>query len=199
MAPPSLFQTMRTYWKTSLVVTPALGAAVYFTYEHILNRDMMRYHCLKASEIGDKKISSAVQPKQVTVVLNPAAGKRKSKKLFEKWSEPLLNLAGIKFSIIETQNKTDEIFDMKKILADCDGVAIVGGDGTVEETLAGLVEQGSDNYDVSSKYPIAIIPTGQENTIAKKIHNKLDYRNQKEFIVKSTMRVISRVSEEPRS
>lgn len=133
------------------------------------------------------------QPRHITVILNPVACNRKSKKLYAKYVEPFLHLAGIKVSLIETESP-NQAFELMKIMSNCDGVAIVGGDGTVHEAINGLLHR-PDCVEASRQFPIGIMPTGQYNTIARYIHQRLSYRNQKEFLAHATMRLVDQVQE----
>lgn len=150
----------------------------------------MKTSCKKAATYGDERLKSPSQPiRHITVILNPVACKRKSKKLYTKWVEPLFHLAGIKVSLVETASP-NQARDLMKIMSNCDGVAIVGGDGTVHEALNGLLSR-PDCAEAVANFPIGIIPAGQYNSVARYIHqNHMIYRNQKEFLIEATMRVV---------
>lgn len=188
MAPGLAELVMKNKKRSAFLFTTSFSA-IWLCYDYTLTNDVMKTSCRKAASYGDGKLKNFnAQPRHITVILNPIAGKRKSKKLYSKWVEPLLNLSGIKVSLIETE-KPNQAYDLMKIMSNCDGVAIVGGDGTVNEALNGLLHR-PDAPKAAQNLPIAIIPTGQYNCIARYIHQNLVYRNQKEFLIQSTSRLI---------
>lgn len=191
---PGPFQMMLKHWKKSLFFLTTSNTALWYTYDYSITNDVMKTSCLRATKYGDQKLKHFDgRTRHITVILNPVAGKRKSRKLYTKWVEPLLNLAGIKVSLIETESP-NQAFELMKIMSNCDGVAIVGGDGTVHEALNGLLNR-IDSSNVSREFPIGIMPTGQYNSIARYLHQSLVYRNQKEFLIQSTMRLIEGTTE----
>lgn len=191
---PTLFQLMRNSWKRSTFFVLTASGATWFTYDYSLTQDVMRANCQKAVAYGDALLKNPKgRTRHITVILNPVAGKRKSKKLYTKWVEPLLHLSGIKVSLIETESP-GQAYDLMNIMSDCDGVAVVGGDGTVHEVLNGLLHR-QDRAKAVKDFPIALIPTGQFNSIARYIHQGISYRNQKELLVQSTMRLVDSVTE----
>jgi acylglycerol kinase len=52
----------------------------------------MRECCLEAKAMGDQRESTTASLKKVTVLLNPAANKRKSEENFEAYCAPILHL-----------------------------------------------------------------------------------------------------------
>lgn len=171
------------------------GTATVLFYDYTLTRDMMKANCRKALTLGDEKLRNPkAKTRHITVIMNPIAGKRKSKKLYTKWVEPLLHLAGIKVSLVETDSP-NQAYNLMKIMSDCDGVAIVGGDGTVHEVINGLMHR-QDRARAAKELPIAIIPTGQYNSIARYIHQGIPYRNHKELLIRSTMMLVDSVTEQ---
>lgn len=190
MSRPGLFKLMSQDWKKSSIYLTVGGSSIWFLYDYIITNDVLKSNCRLAAAYGDERLTNpGSHIRHITVILNPVACKRKSRKLYTKWVEPLLHLAGIKVSLIETES-VNQAFDLMKIMSNCDGVAIVGGDGTVHEALNGLLSR-PDCAKAASNIPIAIIPAGQNNSIARYIHqNSMRYRNQKEFLVGSTMQLI---------
>ena len=187
---PSPFYYIVKHWKKTVPMIAVSSTALWYTYDYTLTNDLMKVSCSKASKYGDERLANPKAPvRHITVILNPVAGKRKSKKLYNKWVEPLLHLAGIKVSVIETQSP-NQAYDLMKIMSNCDGVAIVGGDGTVHDALNGLLHR-PDSVKASREFPLAIIPTGQYNSIARYIHQgNMLYRNQKEFLINATMKLV---------
>lgn len=186
---PGLFTMMKKYPIRSFLFMGTANTSLYFFYDYTMTKDVMKTSCHRAALVGDQALKNPqIQPRHITVILNPVAGKRKSKKLYNKCVEPLLHLAGIKVSLIETESP-NQAYNIMKIMSNCDGVAIVGGDGTVHEALNGLLHR-DDRAKAAQDFPIAIMPTGQYNSIARYIHQNLSYRNQKEFLIQSTLRLI---------
>lgn len=176
--------------KKSFLFLGIASTSLWYTYDYTFTNDVMKTSCRKAAEYGNQRLKSPnAQVRHITVILNPVAGKRKSKKLYTKWVEPLLHLAGIKVSLIET-NSPNQAYELMKIMSNCDGVAIVGGDGTVHEAINGLLHR-PDSAKAVKEFPIGIIPTGQYNSIARYVHQGyVDYRNQKEFLINATLRLV---------
>lgn len=180
--------------RTAFIGIPS-STAIWFLYDYTQTSTLMQASCREAARLGDRKLPNPLaRVRHITVILNPVAGKRKSKKLYTKWVEPLLHLSGIKVSLIETE-KPSQAYELMKIMSNCDAVAIVGGDGTVHEALNGLLGR-SDAAKAVRDFPIAILPTGQYNSIARYIHQRTVYRNQKEFLIHSTMKLIDSIPEQ---
>lgn len=171
------------------LATPIVSYAAWWAYDRSVTRSTFKICCDQAATLGDEKLAFYnAQPRHITVILNPVAGRGDSKKLYRNWVEPLLNLAGIKVSLVQTSSPK-EAAELMKVMSNCDGVAVVGGDGTVNEVVNGLMNR-PDRLDASHKFPMAILPVGEYNSIARLINQDLSYRNQKEFIIKATMGLI---------
>lgn len=193
MAPSPLYFMIKNPIKSFLSAS-ITGGAVWYAYDYSRTADLMRYNCKRAQFYGDQKLKNPnAQVRHITVILNPVAGNRKAKTVYSKWVEPLLHLAGIKVSLIETQS-LKQVHDLMKVMSNCDGVAIVGGDETVHEALNGLVCR-QDCARVAKNLPIAIIPAGLHNSIARYIYqHHTDYRNRTEFAIKSTSQLVDAVT-----
>lgn len=195
MSTPSLFSLFRKNPIRNGLILGTANIALWFTYDYTTTRSIMKIACKKARVYGDEKLKNPLaQPRHITVILNPVACKRKSKKLYTKWVEPILHLAGIKVSLVETV-RPNQAYDLMKIMSNCDGVAIVGGDGTVNEAINGLLSR-PDCAKAAREFPIGILPAGEYNSIARYLHqNNIHYRNQKEFLMHATMRLVDSVTE----
>lgn len=193
MAPNPLQAIIKTPIRSTLCATILTGG-LWYAYDHTSTTSLMTYNCQKAASYGDQKLRNPLAPvRHITVILNPAAGKRKSKALYSKWVEPLLHLAGIKVSLIETHSLR-QVYDLMKVMSNCDGVAIVGGDDTVHEALNGLMHR-QDNARAAQNFPIAIIPAGQHNSIARYIYQlTTSYRNRNEFAIQTTAQLVDSVT-----
>lgn len=111
----------------------------------------MRVYCKKAAEYGKQPIDVGVEPKTVTIILNPNANQRKATKNFEKYCAPILNLAGVYVDIIQTESEGHAKVLMEN-LSNTDAVVVAGGDGTLSEVVTGLLRRNDVNN--SSAIPI---------------------------------------------
>lgn len=59
---------------------------------------------------------------------------RKAKAKFEKFCAPLLHLAGLSVSIVQTEAE-GQARGLMEVMSNTDAVAIAGGDGTLSEVL----------------------------------------------------------------
>lgn len=193
MVPSPFYFIARNPIKVFLAGSITTGS-LWYAYDYSLTADLMRYNCRRARYYGDQKLTNPnAQVRHITVILNPAAGNRKAKTMYSKWVEPLLHLAGIKVSVIETQS-LKQVYDIMRVMSNCDGVAIVGGDETVHEALNGLLSR-KDCVRAVTNFPIAIIPAGQYNSIARYIYQQhTNYRNRTEFAIKSTAQLVDAVT-----
>lgn len=111
----------------------------------------MREYCTLASRYGDI-INPVTKPfRNITVVLNPAANKRNSKIMFEKYCAPLLHLAGLAVTVVYT-----EYAGQAKDIADSldpktDALVIAGGDGTLSEVI---IAKKKIHYKINLKYKV---------------------------------------------
>lgn len=189
MGRPNPIQTIVRNWKKTMFIVPAFAFGLYYTVDYTNTLSLMKTSCKHVSRLGDERLRNFNgEMRHITVILNPIAGKRKAKKLYSKWVEPLLHLSGIRVSLIETDSP-NQAADLMKVMSNCDGVAIVGGDGTVHEVVNGLISR-QDCTRAAQQFPLAIIPVGQFNSIARMIYSDLRYRNYKEFLILSTLNLI---------
>jgi acylglycerol kinase len=96
----------------------------------------MRAACREAAKFGDTLIPMERNPTLVTVILNPVANKRKAKKDFEKYCEPLLHLAGLQVDVIQTASEGNAK-EIVEELRGTEAIIVAGGDGTLSETITG--------------------------------------------------------------
>eukprot|EP00250_Pteridium_aquilinum_P013691 c21507_g2_i1 orf=57-2024(-) len=98
------------------------------------------------------------------VVLNPRSGRGCARKIYDSKVEPILKLAGIKLTVVETSGPHDaQNLAATMDLSTCtNGIICVGGDGIVNEVLNGLLSR----EDTSSRgIAIGIIPAGSDNSL----------------------------------
>lgn len=96
----------------------------------------MRAACKEAVRYGDSLIPMERNPTLVTVILNPVANKRKAKKDFEKYCEPLLHLAGLQVEVVQTASEGNAK-ELVESLKGTEAIIVAGGDGTLSETVTG--------------------------------------------------------------
>ena len=93
----------------------------------------------------------------VLVIINPASGQGDQAQLREK-VEAKLQAEGVSYEVRETQGEGDALGWAKETRADL--VIVSGGDGTVMETMSGLIENKRD-------VPLAQLPGGTANLLAR--------------------------------
>ncbi|XP_073989808.1 acylglycerol kinase-like protein Mulk isoform X2 [Rhodnius prolixus] len=142
-----IFLTIRNNWKKSLFGAGVITYGINYAINHYRMLQMMRAYCEEAVKYGDTPAIIG-QPRKITVVLNPAANKRKAKKLFEKYCAPILYLSGAYVSIVETEREghAREIID--KIDPNTSAVVIAGGDGTLSENEDSSINEGKPVYGI---------------------------------------------------
>lgn len=96
----------------------------------------MRACCEEAAKYGEENLPASRNPRSITVVLNPAANKRKAKTEYEKYCDPLFHLAGISVNLVQT-NYEGHAKELMENLPENECVVIAGGDGTLCETITG--------------------------------------------------------------
>ena len=97
--------------------------------------------------------------RRVAVIFNPAAGRRRHRRLVRVLAE--LERRGV----VTTLYATAEGGDARRLASgirgtDCDRLAVAGGDGTINDAINGLADR-----DV----PLAVIPLGTANVLAREI------------------------------
>lgn len=161
-----LATTLRTHWKKSLFFT---GVGLYgakWYNKKLQDEAFMRELCQEAMSYGSGVIQGADTPLyNVTVILNPVASGGKGRKLYEKYCAPLLNLAGMKVSVIRTESE-GQAKEIMEIMSDADAVLVAGGDGTLSEAVTGLLRR-TDN--AAAKLPLGVLPVGKTNTLAHRL------------------------------
>src|SRR5699024_1142274 len=104
----------------------------------------MRVYCEKAAKYGEESINVNVEPRSITVILNPSANKRKATDEFEKYCAPLLHLAGICVNVIKTESE-GHAKTLIKDLDSTEAIVVAGGDGTLSEVITGLLRRTEEN------------------------------------------------------
>ncbi|XP_033120158.1 acylglycerol kinase, mitochondrial-like [Anneissia japonica] len=94
-------KTLRNNWKKTTFFVLVGSYGIYYVRDRIKANEIRADYCKQAVIYGEETIQTVSKPRKVTIILNPAARKGKSKKLFEKNAAPLLHLAGINVEIIK--------------------------------------------------------------------------------------------------
>ena len=112
--------------------------------------------------------------KRLLFVMNPCAGMRKANKALTEILS-VFNRAGYQVITYITEKQADAQETVKQQAKDVDLVVCCGGDGTFNETIAGLMASGADT-------PVGYIPAGSTNDFAEslglKTANVLDAARQ---------------------
>ncbi|XP_037484559.1 sphingosine kinase 1-like [Triticum dicoccoides] len=108
------------------------------------------------------RFASLGRPKRLFFIVNPYGGKRGGRKIFQTEVLPLIEAAGIHYTMQETNYRlhAQEIagsLDLRKY----DGIICVSGDGILVEVVNGLLQR--DDWDKAIKVPLGIIPAGTGN------------------------------------
>lgn len=119
---------------------------------------------------------------QIRVIVNPIAGGKKDKKALIEKLTFLLSAPGRRVSIQYTQ-RSGEAFELSRaaVKENADLVMAVGGDGTVNEVASALVNTG---------VPIAILPQGSGNGLARTLRITSDVTRAAELINEPTVSLI---------
>ncbi|CAD7094183.1 unnamed protein product [Hermetia illucens] len=127
------------------------------------------------------------RPKNILMFVNPYGGKRQALKIFEKYSKPLFQLAGVEISCLISQrgNQIHDILQNNPALYQYDAICCVGGDGTFAEVFNGLMQRTlrdlsldpqRPTYLPKLRIPIGVIPAGSTDTVAYCLHGTTDVK-----------------------
>ena len=112
------------------------------------------------------------------LILNPIAGTKKAAKNLEEIVS-LFNRADYKVQVYVTADAGDATEAVKKFGKDTDLIVCSGGDGTLSETVCGIVESDID-------IPVGYIPAGSTNDFANTLRLSDDVLTAAEQIIKGT-------------
>lgn len=189
-------RVIRNNWKKSLFFSSAGLWLSSLAIERNRINNLMRSYCEEASKIGDEFLKPTSSPTHVTVILNPAARKRKCKKDYQNYVEPILNCAGFKVSLVTTETEGQER-DLMNIMHNTDSVVIAGGSGSIHDAITGMLRR-TDGV----QYPLGVIPLGVNNVSSRLIHGFSDdgsysknYREARN-IADATMAVVKNLTKD---
>ena len=106
--------------------------------------------------------------KKMLFILNPFSGQKKANRYLPEIIQ-MFNQAGYEVSVHITAGHGDATLAVERFGADKDLIVCCGGDGTLNETITGLLRTGAD-------IPIGYIPSGTTNDFASSLklsHNIL--------------------------
>lgn len=154
---------------------------------------LMRAYCEDALQYGEMPVPAGSRPRQITVILNPAANRRSSKQEFEKYCAPLLHLAGIAVNLLQTEHEGQARSLVESLDGIVDAIVVAGGDGTLSETITGLLRRTDGDISVQRKFPIGVLPLGRTNTLATSLFSNTD-SNKVKMMADATMAVIQEIT-----
>lgn len=144
----------------------------------------MRKYCAEAAEFGNVTEPTETRLKKVLIILNPTANRRSAQKSvsssfenanhitlivklllqFDEYCAPILHLAGMAIEILQTDSEGHarrHLEDPETALPHA--ILVAGGDGTLSETITGLLRRGG------SPTPIGVLPCGRTNSLAQQL------------------------------
>lgn len=181
-------KVLRNHWKKSTLAFSLLVYGSSRAVDKYKTLELMRAYCEEAKLFGDESAASTAKMRHVTVILNPEAHNGKATSLFEKYSAPLLHLAGVKVDVIET-TKENHAKNIMEVIDNTDAIVIAGGNGTVHEVVTGLLRRQQTPGNGSFSVPLGIVPVGKTNTVAKYLFWTEDFSDAR-YLAEATMAVI---------
>ncbi|XP_065357384.1 acylglycerol kinase, mitochondrial [Calliphora vicina] len=147
----------KSHWKKlSIASIPVVYGIIYIKNEYQISRHM-RYVC---NEVNKHSIP---KPTNVLVVLNPVANKKSCEKMFIKYCEPILHMAGYSVEVVKTKHIGHAKSIMETLHQLPDVVVVAGGDGTSSEVVTGLLRR---NEEIC---PILFLPLGEKSETASRL------------------------------
>ncbi|OXU30059.1 hypothetical protein TSAR_015262, partial [Trichomalopsis sarcophagae] len=186
----NFFKIIRNNWKKSVLGAAAFSYGVSYSMDAYETEQIMREYCEEAAKYGDQPLPTQLKPQHVTVILNPVAKKRKAKKLFEKYCEPLLHLAGFAVTIIQTQSENQARNLIANLNTHTDAIVVAGGDGTLSDVVTGIMRKYKNNASAAKQCPIGILPLGQTNRVADSLFNGYEDLAEVRELADATMAVV---------
>ncbi len=119
-----------------------------------------------------------------SLILNPAAGNKAYRAISK--IETLLKQGAVLKTFI-TEKKRDA-FEFAENLTDTDRVVVAGGDGTLNEVINGILASSDTKL---KEVPLALIPLGTTNVLAKELHIPGRIDKAVELALKGTPRKVS--------
>ncbi|XP_046610154.1 acylglycerol kinase, mitochondrial [Neodiprion virginianus] len=184
------FKIIRSNWKKSTFALAAISYGGSYGIESYNKEQLMRRYCEDAVRYGDMPLPVNLKPRHVTVILNPAANKRKAKDLLEKYCAPLLHLAGIAVTFIQTESEGQARSIVENLNSHTDAIVVAGGDGSLSDVVTGVMRRCNTDVEIVKQCPIGILPLGQTNNVAKSLFNGYTDLPQIHAMAEATMAVV---------
>ena len=100
--------------------------------------------------------------RRMLLIVNPRGGRRRGLTVLER-VEPVLRAADMELEVHLTEGRGHaRQIARESSLEGCDRLCLIGGDGTVHETVSGLLDR-----DGPTSTPVGIIPGGTGNDVAR--------------------------------
>eukprot|EP00042_Codosiga_hollandica_P042861 m.398570 g.398570 ORF g.398570 m.398570 type:complete len:554 (+) comp56428_c0_seq13:2101-3762(+) len=140
--------------------------AIVVAYRLTCDSPLVRQRALDAIT---QLLNEQQRPRRLAVIINPFSGKKQAREIYNRTSS-LFRMSNVTVDISLTMrpNHATDIASQYQ-LSLYDGIVIFGGDGTLNEVLAGLYSR-PDRASV----PIAIIPSGSTDTVACTVNGTRD-------------------------
>ena len=116
--------------------------------------------------------------KKLLLIVNPYSGQKKAAKLLPEIIA-MFNRADYTVQVYITAGPGDATVEVARVCRDVDLVVCCGGDGTFNETLAGILESGLNT-------PIGYIPAGSTNDFASSLKLSSDILEATQDIIVGT-------------
>ena len=109
------------------------------------------------------------ESKNLLVILNPKSGPGRGREYFQRRVHPIFAEAEMPYEVFITRHSNyARDFVRSRDLSQWSGIVLVGGDGIVFEAINGLLQR--PDWEICTKQlPIAVIPCGSGNGLAKSI------------------------------
>ncbi|MCK9420415.1 MAG: diacylglycerol kinase family lipid kinase [Nitrospirae bacterium] len=114
------------------------------------------------------------------LIANPAAGRGKARKAVLKVVE-VLKKKGVLFDLELTKGPRDAAAIARRAAPDFDAIIVVGGDGTVNDVVPGMLYSGK---------PLGIIPMGSGNDFIKSLHIPNNIESAVDVVLRGATRTI---------
>ncbi|TDG45659.1 hypothetical protein AWZ03_007934 [Drosophila navojoa] len=161
---------IRNNWKKSLFLSCVVGYGASTIKSKL---DIKLYMNKLSNEVLHSNQATNVLPKNVLVIMNPIAKKKKAENLFKKYCEPLLHLAGFSVEILRTSHIGHAKTYVEEMNTLPDVIVVAGGDGTKSEVVTGLLRRQGEIC------PISLLPLGREKTSG---FNFFNFGSELEFV-----------------
>ncbi|GAB0097024.1 acylglycerol kinase, mitochondrial [Sergentomyia squamirostris] len=153
-------KNVRNHWKKSVFAAALLTYGASYAGDKIRINNLMRDYCLEASKYGQVTMPVTDPPREILVLLNPAANKRSAEETFKKYCEPILHLGGFLVNIVKTDSEGHARRYVEELTTFPSAILVAGGDGTLSEVVTGVLRKNYSNHNC----PIGMLPLGRMNS-----------------------------------